>query len=284
MVLRLNPALAVVWRSPSCLQVGADEPLGVLSAVTPATERVVTALRTGAPRSALVAIAAHYGGDAALVDRVLSALRPALLPQHPVSNAGTVRVQGVGAEADALRARLQSLSFLAADPGRGRSLTIIVADYVVSPGAQTALMCHDDAHLPVIFGDQRVEVGPLVEPGDGPCLRCVSLARRDADPAWPAISAQLSEQCATTRGSLAGEEAVLQAVRAVQAWSSGAHQGTVAHGIRIDAASGQVTRAEYRPHPECGCQALPRIATVRALHGAGRPPAPSSARAGVARG
>ena len=56
----------------------------------------------------------------------------------------------------------------------------------------------DVPHLAVVFDDDGARVGPLVEPGAGPCLRCLDLGRRDADPAWPAIAAQLAGRPAAT--------------------------------------------------------------------------------------
>lgn len=46
-------------------------------------------------------------------------------------------------------------------------------------------------HLPVTLDGREVRVGPLAFPG-GPCLRCVDLWRSDADPAWPALLAQVA--------------------------------------------------------------------------------------------
>lgn len=270
MVLKLDPALAVVWRTPTTLQVGADEPRAVIADVTPAAERVMAALRIGAPRSALVGVAGQYGGDAALVERMLRELEPALCAPRRSRPQAVVTVAGTGAEADAVRDRLRDRNALAVEDDPSAGLAVLVADFVVPPWRQAALMRRDQAHLPVVLGDQSVEVGPLIQPGDGPCLRCISLARRDADPAWPALCTQLAELRASTRGSLAAEEAVLLAVRAAVAWAAGRPSPLRRRSIRIDAASGDITQPAYRPHPECGCSALPRIATVHALPAVGR--------------
>lgn len=45
-------------------------------------------------------------------------------------------------------------------------------------------------HLPVALHLASATIGPIVQPGTGPCLRCVELARTDADPSWPLLAAR----------------------------------------------------------------------------------------------
>jgi hypothetical protein len=47
-------------------------------------------------------------------------------------------------------------------------------------------------HLPLVVQAHRVQVGPLITGGAGPCLSCMDLHRRDRDAAWPAVLSQLS--------------------------------------------------------------------------------------------
>jgi hypothetical protein len=52
-----------------------------------------------------------------------------------------------------------------------------------------------DAGVPHLVATVRGEigvVGPLVIPGATSCLRCADLHRRDADPRWPGLAAQLT--------------------------------------------------------------------------------------------
>ena len=71
------------------------------------------------------------------------------------------------------------------------ALVVLVADWVVSPADHLPWLNRDVAHVPVVVSERAVTVGPFVEPGLGPCLYCVQLARTDLDPAWPAIATQL---------------------------------------------------------------------------------------------
>lgn len=47
-------------------------------------------------------------------------------------------------------------------------------------------------HLPLVVQAHRVQVGPLITGGAGPCLSCMDLHRRDRDAAWPTLLSQLS--------------------------------------------------------------------------------------------
>ena len=47
-------------------------------------------------------------------------------------------------------------------------------------------------HLVATVRGQTGVVGPLVVPGRTSCLRCGDLHRRDADPRWPRLAAQLT--------------------------------------------------------------------------------------------
>ncbi|MGE5290443.1 MAG: ThiF family adenylyltransferase [Micromonosporaceae bacterium] len=54
------------------------------------------------------------------------------------------------------------------------------------------LMAKGIPHLVATAGEAVGVVGPLVIPGRTACLRCLDLTRRDRDPAWPLIVAQLA--------------------------------------------------------------------------------------------
>ncbi len=126
-------------------------------------------------------------------------------------------------------------------------------------------------------------VGPLVEPGRGPCLRCLDLARRDADAAWPVIAAQLAGRPAASRTARASMDAAALAVAIVD--------DRLAHGsVALSDASftlsrerpaGLPRRRRHAAHPECGCRALGGTETAPVRLGGRRRPAASSATAGA---
>lgn len=68
---------------------------------------------------------------------------------------------------------------------------VAVSAFDYEPAWAHRQMRTDRTHLPIVYSEGGVEVGPLVRPGRTPCLHCVTLERRDADRAWPLVSAQL---------------------------------------------------------------------------------------------
>jgi hypothetical protein len=124
------------------------------------------------------------------------------------------------------------------------------------------------AHLAVAIRDGTAVVGPLVPPAGSPCLNCLDLHRRERDPAWPAMVAQLAaeatspveavEPCAATTLLAATAFATAE----VLAYLDGGAPDTVGATIEI-AAAGQHRRRTWPPHRECGCAARSRRTRVR---------------------
>jgi len=215
MVHRLDPAVPLVWRDPHTLQLGVDRVVCVFPDVSPETERMLAALRTGVPRSALeIEVAREHRADAAarvsaLLASVAGALEPASASASP---APVIALDGAGPTAERVlrllrETGLRAVSWSSADGTPDAvAAAVIVASYVVPPWRHGTWLRRDIPHLPIVFSDDGVQLGPFVdspyaEPvlavtdaafADGdPCLRCLSLERRDADPAWPAIAVQL---------------------------------------------------------------------------------------------
>ena len=109
-------------------------------------------------------------------------------------------------------------------------------------------------HLAVEVRDGIVVVGPLVPPAGSPCLNCLDLHRRDRDPAWPALVAQLATGpespapvAVTTLLAATG-----YAADAVLAYLDGA--GPAAAGTTIEVAGpGREQRRTWTTHPRCDC-------------------------------
>jgi len=64
----------------------------------------------------------------------------------------------------------------------------------ISPNAGEPWVRRGIPHLPLVVQGHRVQIGPLVTSGFGPCLSCLDLHRRDRDAAWPALLSQLASQ------------------------------------------------------------------------------------------
>jgi bacteriocin biosynthesis cyclodehydratase domain-containing protein len=283
MTLRLDPRYPVVWRSPDIIQVGVDRPLAVITAMSPGLERVLAALFVGVPRSGALMIGREGGASDEAILGLLRALRPALLVtaetvpgparvSEPAAEAPTpgIRVDGSGLTADLLRTLIGTLGLpLAAADDPGTGLAVVLGHFALEPERHGRWLRRDIPHLPVVFSDEEVRIGPLVEPGVGPCLYCLELAHLESDPSWAAVACQLLSRRAPTETPRAGIE-VAALVAGISHDRLVLGRSTLTESALVfDAASGTLTRRGCRPHERCGCRTVP--GNVTALPGVGRP-------------
>jgi bacteriocin biosynthesis cyclodehydratase domain-containing protein len=293
MILRLDPGIPLVWRTPDSIQLGIDRPLAVFPGVTPALEQVVVALRTGIPPSAALLIGENAGACPAEINALLRALQPALLrvaaPARPApKQAGdtTVCVDGTGPTAQRIRMMLHDLGFVieahAPDADSHAAFAVIVGHYVLEPKRHGHWLRRDIPHLPVLFSDTQIRLGPLVEPGIGPCLYCLELRHLDDDPAWPAMAGQLLNREAPTETPRNSIETATRVAGIVADRLHFGQNGLAATTLLVDAETRRVRRRANQPHARCGCRSLPENVTVLAGRaGADRKRPSSATTAGV---
>jgi bacteriocin biosynthesis cyclodehydratase domain-containing protein len=271
MVLKLDPRFPLVWRSPNSLQLGVDAPVVVLDQVSSAQERLVAALVSGVGRSGLDMIAHSDPAAVCDVDELLSVVEPALLRATPPE--ATIAVEGSGITADRIRTLI--------DPS-GSAFAVIVAHHVIEPEQHGRWLRRDVPHLPIVYGDAVVRIGPIVEPGTGPCLYCLELHRTDADPAWPAIATQLWGRVARTETRLVAGEVAAIAARTVLARLAAGRPGP-ATSIELDTSTGERVSKRWERHPDCLCRLDLSEARPGSARASARPhgPTPSSPRRGA---
>jgi hypothetical protein len=127
------------------------------------------------------------------------------------------------------------------------------------------------AHLMIAIRDGVAVVGPFVPPGGGPCLNCFDLHRRDRDPAWPQLAAQLAtgngervEPCEVATVLAATGFAAAE----VLGYLDGLAPATVGATVEITA-PGRLRRRTWAAHPGCGC-----VGVRRRVRGGDGEPAP----------
>ncbi|CAN5237722.1 hypothetical protein BH09ACT5_BH09ACT5_19810 [soil metagenome] len=288
MILRLDPRLPLVWRTPASVQLGVDPVVVVIDDVTETDERMLSALSVGVSETGLAMIA---GCGPEERDALLEALGPAVLrvPLTPVT--ATVAVHGSEALASSIASTLAHSGIdvvtgpdAAALAERRPALAIIAAQYVLPPELHALWLRRDVPHLPVVMGDAAVTVGPVIEPGDGPCLLCLELHRRDLDGAWPAIAAQLLGRRSRAETPVLVMEGAAAASRlALERLAAGAG---AAASLRIYAATGRREVRNWQAHPECGCRGIAHLMgreVSPARPGSGWASAARTAPAGVRR-
>jgi bacteriocin biosynthesis cyclodehydratase domain-containing protein len=179
--------------------------------------------------------------------RLADAIPGGLLP------ADAHRPRGVAA-ADALRRVAPDLH--APRPSRRRSTFAVLVGFE-APANVTALSygARRIAHLAVSVRDGTVVVGPLVRPGQSPCLNCLDLTRQSLDPDWQAIAAQLHTgpdlaESVTVATALTG--ATFAAFEVLTHIDGGA-PATVGATVEISE-PGRSVRRQWRQHPSCWCR------------------------------
>ncbi len=247
MVLRLDPALPLLWRTPSSVQFGSEEPAVVLEDVSEGEDRLLATLGAGISDTGYVMLARSLDVSAEAAETLLDALAPVLVTKaaEPLRRAA---VLGDSPLARTIAGLLSSEAAL----GRAEeaAVVVLVADWVLAPADHLAWLNRDVPHLPVLVSERSVSVGPLVEPGDGPCLYCVQLARLDADPAWLAVATQLLGREGREVRDLERAEVAAFVTRRVLGWLAGSRAR--GRAWRVDTGGGVRSRVWQR-HPGCRC-------------------------------
>jgi bacteriocin biosynthesis cyclodehydratase domain-containing protein len=289
MVLRLDPRLSLVWISPDALQVGADRPHAVLPGVDRASGALLEALRIGTTRGGLDLLADRCSAAPGTVDALLTLLGPAVAETGGAGAAPTPRRLRVALPAvpEPLAPARAALRRTVAAGGavlvRDRpDLAVLLTAHVVSPAVSARWLFRDVPHLPVVFGDEGVEVGPLVRPGAGPCLHCVARTRMDSSPAYAAIAAQLlagTHPVASAASAPLVLSAAAELARTLAAIASGAPAAVDGASLRMEEDGLSVRRTPWQAHHECSCRALPGTATAPAESPGAAPERPRTAAA-----
>ncbi len=175
----------------------------------------------------------------------------------------------------AVEAARRTTPSLARDRAGRPDLVVLTDEPVINPADSDDLVAAGVAHLPITLVETTAVVGPLVRPGQGPCLRCVDLHRQDRDRDWPLVAAQLSRDrddpgpaAGVAKGAVDACDVVLATAAAslaalqVLAWldadgpteggdgQEGWEPGT-SYVLRLP--GGRTRRRIYSEHPRCGC-------------------------------
>jgi bacteriocin biosynthesis cyclodehydratase domain-containing protein len=271
-IFQLDPRIPRVWRTPTDLQFGVDRRLLVLHDVTDAEERLLADLERGVTRDGLAALAGAARANVD-IDSLLSRLRPVLRHHAPARVLRRVALDGSGPTARRIAGILGSCGLTVtsdiADVDRVAA-AVIVGHFAVVPERHGRWLRRDIPHLPVVFGDRSVAIGPVVDPGTGPCLACQDRHRMDADDAWTALATQLAGRTSALETELVSTAVAALASRMLLTRLTHGSRRFATARIRYDGATGATDVVEVRHHEECGCRALPGSGTAVGGRVAGR--------------
>ncbi len=118
-----------------------------------------------------------------------------------------------------------------------------------------------EPHLVVRFVEGEALLGPLVEPGRTPCVRCIDAHLTEQDPAWPLLVEQLSRLGGADRADGMPEpvDAALAAValgwaaRELTAYVDGEAPLTSGRTLRLDRSLVEMEAQTWPRSPDCGC-------------------------------
>jgi len=272
-MLRLDPAYPPLWRSATTLQFGADA-VAVIDDPEPWQQRLIRELESGIPDAALDPIAMAFGAPEDAADAFVHRIGRALLgpPAPPLrvvlqTPDGFPRAR-VTVVADALAStgiEVSEATWFAA-PGEGMRASapvVVLAHHVIEPGRAAALMGSDVPHLPLVFTGAGAEIGPYVVPGRTACLACIAAHRRDADPAWPQLAAQLLGRSAPMVSDALTIEASLVTAHLISA-AARTPDRPRHHSLTLREDSLHRSMRAHRPHAACRCRSLGGTATAAA--------------------
>ncbi len=116
-------------------------------------------------------------------------------------------------------------------------------------------------HLLVVIDEERIRIGPLIRPGQTPCMHCYDLHRTDWDRAWPALATQFGRPHRTivTPPAVSSTTAHTAAAEVAANVLTHCDSNNLGDAGRITAIGPtQTDRAQWQVnfHPACGCALL----------------------------
>lgn len=275
----IDPELPVCWENPDTLRIGFDRSHAQIAHPSPAVQRLIHDLRRGIRSEHIAEAAKSAGATEDELLGLLEALTPVLIqtgnetngpgstdPKHAGANLDpsraqrrlTIRLHDDGRPLRALQEVLRTSHFDLAPTSVGHSpdLAVYVERFLEPLERAERLLAAGIPHLLIRFSDQSARVGPIIVAPGRPCHSCLSLTEVGADPALPALAAQLVHETPGGETLLAVELVAALAVHTIHRWQMGDHS-VHREQFRLQVRGGLVVgtpeRVTVHPHPRCGC-------------------------------
>ncbi len=265
--MKLVRPAAAVWRSAGVLQVGLDPPSVVLEGVPPGLADAVGLLANPCTHEELGTLLprldAHWLAwllgrlsDAGLLAPVEPGPAPSLLVVGTGALAASVTDALTGTGLDATRIDPSGLAVLPPRPDRPELVLLAPSATEPDRALTDTLFREGRTHLVVRIEPDRAVVGPLVVPGQTPCIRCQDLTRVRMDAGWPHLLAQLCREQVEPGPTLLAWAGATAAVQA-RAWFAGATPETCGAALELGLPDYRLSTRSWPAHPGCGCLVPP---------------------------
>lgn len=253
--LRHPPVL--LWRSPTCLQLGTDPSAVELEPVPAAIAEAIRLLAEPHTPTQLAAKLPHLAPE--WITWLCAHLGSAdlLYSAFPAARHAVV-VWGSGRLAERVLARVTEAGVAVRRtsgpvPDRRDDLVVIASqrwepDRAVLAQLTTARV----PHLVVRAEPNKAVVGPFVLPGRTPCVRCDDISRARSDEKWPLLLAQLCGAEGHLDDGLASWAAAT-ATAQVRAWLAGAQPETAGRVLELSSTQFRLHSRSWSFQSRCGC-------------------------------
>jgi hypothetical protein len=208
------------------------------------------ATRVGTPLAAV--LAASGVGRVSIRDSGFVAAGDAVVGGVGAADEGRPRS---AAAADAVRRASPLTDLRPLTDGTAPDLVVLARPWAASDPVAAAWSRAGVPHLVATVRGATGVVGPLVVPGVTSCLRCADLHRRDADPGWPHLAAQLTAVEAPPSGATITclLTAVTAAVQVLAYLDGTAAPVAVDATLELGPPDLLPRLRHWTAHPECGC-------------------------------
>lgn len=253
-IFRLPPHRPVVWRTPDSLTIGVDSPALAVTDVPDAASPLLHALQEGVSHTGFVIMAEQLGLTRIEATDLLEQLIPAC-EKKPSEPTLTVQVLGDSRAMTPLGQRLSQIAALTHKVSEA-DCVVVVADYVFHPEWIRSLSHGETRHIPVLFSDLTVSIGPVITPGHTPCMYCLFGPPGEADAEWLSVQSQLFHMPSALADTHAVDTAshvlglLLPGVVSRSDWWS-RPPGSLIHRYRADSRALEIVGAEFDPMCQC---------------------------------
>lgn len=256
--IQLDPSIQTVWETPTVFRFGIHQAIVTLDNPPLRIERLIDALRSGMPSERLPQIASALGVSRSEQIALLDTLTPVLTPEtfHDDQNPSQLALALVGdsVAGKQLMPALLAEGFSVSDSNTP-DIAILVSHFVTPIPIARRWSTRGIPHLPIVFSEHHVTLGPVVGAHGNPCTFCVELSHADREPNWAAIASQcLGRSAATATPKLIAITTGLL-LDMLQQWRRhGDTLPSAQHQLRYDTAGGiTVLSLPVSSHPRCDC-------------------------------